>query len=189
MADNPNPHMTPLARPRVGSARRQTLMLTYLDSNMKPPEEILQGAIYNATQTCRTSLSDCIQFEELMKNEWAENRLADFNLWASGVGASVTGKASLDARLATRPDARDVVANLLQVLTGAIEECKALGERIIAQILKKQLLLTVDKSEDLLRLVTLVMTAIRAQIPKKILHGPFLPGQMTPSQIQTWRPD
>ncbi|KAJ4024603.1 WD repeat-containing protein 88 [Fusarium irregulare] len=93
---------------------------------MKPTEEILQGAIYNATQTCRTSLSDCIQFETLMKNEWAENRLADFNLWASGVGASVKGKASLDARLATRPDARDVVANLLQVLTGAIEECKAL---------------------------------------------------------------
>ncbi|KAF5700463.1 calcium calmodulin-dependent kinase [Fusarium mundagurra] len=88
---------------------------------MKPLEESFQGAIYSATQICRKSLSECIEVEELMQNEWAENRLADFNLWASGLGASVQGRASLDARLALRPDARDAVANLLQVLTDAIE--------------------------------------------------------------------
>ena len=121
-----------------------------------------------------------------MQNEWAENRLADFNLWASGVGASVQGKASLDARLATRPDARDAVANLLDVLTGAIGECKELGESIIAQIPMKRLSLTVDKLKDLLRTVILVaMTVIPGQITKKILHVLSLPGQMTPSQIQT----
>ncbi|KAF4946044.1 hypothetical protein FGADI_11481 [Fusarium gaditjirri] len=88
---------------------------------MNPQEESLQGAIYSASQICRKSLSECIEVEELMQNEWAENRLADFNLWASGLGASIQGRASLDARLALRPDARDAVANLLQVLTDAVE--------------------------------------------------------------------
>ncbi|RFN45479.1 calcium/calmodulin-dependent protein kinase [Fusarium flagelliforme] len=94
---------------------------------MKPPEDSLQGTIYSATQACRKSLRECLEVGELMQNEWAENRLADFNLWASGLGASVQGRASLDARLASRPDARDAVANLLQVLNGAVKDCQALG--------------------------------------------------------------
>jgi hypothetical protein len=147
---------------------------------MKPPEE----AIYNATQICRKALNECLEVKELMKNEWAENRLADFNLWASGLGASVRGRASLDARLASRPDARDAVENLLQVLTGAIEDCKALGERTITQM---RLLLTTDKFEALLRAPVLVaMKIVRGPIQKKILHGRFLPGLMTPSRTQMW---
>jgi len=94
---------------------------------MKPPEEV----IYNTTPICRKSLSDCIDSEKLMQNEWAENRLADFNLWASGLGVLVHRRASLNARLALRPDARDAVANLLQVFTVAVEGCKALGDRVI----------------------------------------------------------
>lgn len=94
---------------------------------MKP-----QGAIYNATDACRKGLAKCVDIEELMQDEWAENGLADFNLWASGVGASALGRASLDARLALRPDARDTIANLLQVLTAAVEECKSLGKSTLA---------------------------------------------------------
>ncbi|RGP78855.1 calcium calmodulin-dependent kinase [Fusarium longipes] len=90
--------------------------------------ESLERAIYDASSLCRRSLAECIEIEELMRNEWAENRLADFNLWASGIGASVHGKASLDARLASRPDARDAVANLLQVMNSAVEECKAAAQ-------------------------------------------------------------
>jgi len=62
-----------------------------------------------------------------MKDEWAENRLADFNLWASGIGASARNRASLDARLAVRPDARDVIASLLRLLNSVVEECMILG--------------------------------------------------------------
>lgn len=146
-------------------------------------------AIYSATQTCRQPLSDCILLENLMQTEWAENCLADFNLWVSDIGASVQEKASLDARLTTRPDTRDAVANLLDVLTGTIGECKDLGKSIMTQIPIKRLSLTVNKLEDLPRSVILVaMTVIPGQTTKKILHVVSLPGQMIPSQIQTWRP-
>lgn len=62
-----------------------------------------------------------------MQEEWAENRLADFNLWASGIGASARNRASLDARLALRPDAQDIIANLLRLLNTVVEECMVLG--------------------------------------------------------------
>ena len=63
-----------------------------------------------------------------MTDEWAENRLADFNLWASGIGASARGRASLDSRLALKPEAREVIANLLRLLAGVVDECKKLGQ-------------------------------------------------------------
>lgn len=63
-----------------------------------------------------------------MKDEWAENRLADFNLWVSGIGASARGRASLDSRLALRPEVREVIVNLLRLLAGVVDECKRLGQ-------------------------------------------------------------
>ena len=67
----------------------------------------------------------------------------------------------MDGILATRPDARGAVANLIDVVTGAIGEFKDLGESMIAQIPIKRLSLTVNKLEDLLRPVILVtMTVI-----------------------------
>ena len=87
-----------------------------------------QRAIFNATAACRKSFIACQDVDGLMKAEWAENRLADFNLWASGTGASGRSRASLDARLALRPDARDVITNLLLLLNTAVEECIALGK-------------------------------------------------------------
>jgi hypothetical protein len=87
-----------------------------------------QPVILEATAACRKSLVKCLKVEELMKNEWAENRLADFNLWASGIGASASNRASLDARLALKSDARDIIANLLRLLNTVVEECILLGK-------------------------------------------------------------
>ncbi|PFH61505.1 hypothetical protein XA68_17162 [Ophiocordyceps unilateralis] len=86
-----------------------------------------QPTIYDATASCRKALVECQGFELLMKNEWAENRLADFNLWASGIGASVRNRTSLDSRLGLRPDARDIVTNLLQLLQAEAEGCMKLA--------------------------------------------------------------
>jgi hypothetical protein len=83
--------------------------------------------VFDATAACRESFVKCQKVEGLMKEEWAENRLADFNLWASGIGASARNQASLDARLALSPDARDVIANLLRLLNTVVEECMILG--------------------------------------------------------------
>lgn len=86
--------------------------------------------IFLATAACIQSLTDCLPVEALGKDEWAENRLADFNLWASGIGASTRSRASLDARLALRPEVREVIANLLRLLAATVDECKKLGEII-----------------------------------------------------------
>lgn len=63
-----------------------------------------------------------------MDGGWAENRLADFNLWASGVGASATTQASLDWRLHYQPKARIVLVSLLVALKEFVEQCNDLGE-------------------------------------------------------------
>lgn len=83
----------------------------------------VEPSISQATSACREQFSRCLGVEQLMINEWAENRSADFNLWASGIGASAPGRASLDARLMREPAARTIVANLLELLTATILQC------------------------------------------------------------------
>ncbi|KAJ6024228.1 hypothetical protein N7540_005025, partial [Penicillium herquei] len=80
--------------------------------------------IAEVVKTCVDGLVECLAVEALMENEWAENRLADLNLWISGTGALARGRASLDHRLATRPEAREVVLNSLRLLGSMIDECK-----------------------------------------------------------------
>lgn len=84
-------------------------------------------SIFHASNACRQSFEDCLTITSLIHNEWAENRLAEFNLWAAGVGASVKQRASLDVRLALETEVRDVVTNLLITLRAFIEECRKLG--------------------------------------------------------------
>jgi hypothetical protein len=64
----------------------------------------------------------------LMHQEWAENRLADFNLWASSAGASATGKASLDYRLRENLDAHTILINLLSMLRILVQKCISQGK-------------------------------------------------------------
>lgn len=87
-----------------------------------------RGSIWNAASACRQVLEECLNIADLKKQEWAENRLADFNLWASGVGALADGKLSLDERLAPRPGAKVVVEDLLQFLAEAVRKCISTGE-------------------------------------------------------------
>jgi hypothetical protein len=91
------------------------------------------SAIYNATEDCRKSFQRCLAIQELMVDEWAENRLADFNLWAAGLGASAKPELSLDTRLSNDPGAREVVIGLLLTLKAYIEQCEQLGKVHIVQ--------------------------------------------------------
>ena len=83
--------------------------------------------IFEATHKCLRSFTECLEVKTLAKDEWAENRLADFNLWISGTGALAPSRASLGSRLAHRPEVCDVIANLLDLLTGVVDECRKLG--------------------------------------------------------------
>lgn len=86
-----------------------------------------QPTIFEITAECRKSFTECQHIAVLQDGEWAENRLGDFNLWASGIGASARYKASLDARLALSPDARGVVVDILQLLKSLLDKCMLLG--------------------------------------------------------------
>ena len=106
----------------VGVAAGATTFTGYQDPLIKA-----QRSIFDAATVCRQSLEDCLDIPSLMEHAWAENRLADFNLWAAGVGALARQKASLDKRLALQPDALAVVVNLLILLIELVERCKELG--------------------------------------------------------------
>ncbi|KAM0245095.1 hypothetical protein ACHAQJ_010649 [Trichoderma viride] len=84
-------------------------------------------AISEVTAECLQSFTDCLAVESLAKDEWAENRLADFNLWVSGTGASAQKQASLESRLALEPEAYGVILSLLDQLTEAVDQCKTLA--------------------------------------------------------------
>ncbi|UKZ70729.1 uncharacterized protein TrAtP1_011700 [Trichoderma atroviride] len=87
----------------------------------------MDKTISQASADCLQSFTDCLAVESLGKDEWAENRLADFNLWVSGTGASAQKRASLDSRLALEPQAREVILTLLNHLAEAVNRCKALA--------------------------------------------------------------
>ncbi|KAJ4860087.1 hypothetical protein T069G_05075 [Trichoderma breve] len=61
-----------------------------------------------------------------MEYEWAENSLANFRLWAAGLGV-FAGKDSLDERLSVDLFTRDLIKNFLILLKGLIDNCKALA--------------------------------------------------------------
>ncbi len=94
-------------------------------------ETTITRHIFNATASCRGSLHECLLVEALKEHGWAENRLADFNLWAAGVGASAPTQASLDWRLHFQPEARTVLTNLLVTLKGFVDQCRELGKASI----------------------------------------------------------
>lgn len=81
------------------------------------------STISEAVAACRLVFRTATTVPRLMQQEWAENRLADFNLWAIGAGASNTGKASLDHRLRANPEAHTILLNLLLMLKILLQKC------------------------------------------------------------------
>lgn len=80
--------------------------------------------IYHATKGCISGFETCLSIKPLMKEHWAENRLADLNLWASHVGALASPDASLDQLLRFQPGRRLVLINLLLTLRELIRDCR-----------------------------------------------------------------
>ncbi|KAM6529683.1 hypothetical protein FALCPG4_007812 [Fusarium falciforme] len=85
------------------------------------------GSIFEATQATRRTLERCKSVEVQMVQDWAENRMLDFNLWAAGIGASSTSQSSLDKRLASQPAVRSVVLGLFSALKTLAQDCLDLG--------------------------------------------------------------
>ncbi|KAE8320572.1 hypothetical protein BDV39DRAFT_211546 [Aspergillus sergii] len=87
-----------------------------------------QFAIYDATLACYQVFRGSVTVPIL--EEWAENCLADLNLWAYGAGAVKVGEASLDARLSSNLDAKVFVVNILRMLRGFVEKCVEIGSEM-----------------------------------------------------------
>lgn len=95
----------------------------------------LGSSISDIAQKCRDAFDACLALPALMEQEWAENRLADFNLWASGSGAFAKEKASLDSRLTMDYDAKNLVVNLLITLLFCVGKCQKHGNEDFVRFL------------------------------------------------------
>ncbi len=85
--------------------------------------------IASATKACLNNFEKCLSVAALRRDEWAENRLAEFHFWINSVGALATSKASLDARLqvANETQVHFTVLKLLNLLNTLLGRCISTG--------------------------------------------------------------
>lgn len=86
-------------------------------------------SVASLTIRCMAAFSDCQKNASLLRNQWAENRLADFSLWAHGVGALAASQASLDAKCQSEPSTLMVVKMNLLMLEQSLNQCVDCAER------------------------------------------------------------
>lgn len=91
------------------------------------PASSLGTNIRDIASQCRALLRECSKLPKLKEDEWAENRLAEFNLWTANSGVFGGDRASLDARLALQPEVISVFIGLLTVLNERLTQCQYFG--------------------------------------------------------------
>lgn len=74
----------------------------------------VQPLIQRRTEACQDLFKEFVA--TYPADEWFENRQADFQLWSSGLGASIRGKASLDHRVKDHPKTRHMICDYLDGL-------------------------------------------------------------------------
>ncbi|KAK8099658.1 D-serine dehydratase [Apiospora kogelbergensis] len=80
--------------------------------------------IAEPASVCRVSFLDCLACADLMKLEWAENRLADFDLWALDFMRYHT---PVDGRPSPDDHTRNVIVHVLKLLHSCIQQCLSLA--------------------------------------------------------------
>jgi hypothetical protein len=79
-------------------------------------------------KSCHTVFEHCLARSCLARNDWAQNRHADFNLWDARSGA-MSGKTDfLSLRLRSRPRLLALVRNILVILNTSLEDCLTADE-------------------------------------------------------------
>lgn len=76
----------------------------------------LETPLQHAGKACQQAIESCEAIEPLMHQQWARNRLIDFNRWAAGVGLFASRKNALDYRLAQYPDVTRVLLSIMKIL-------------------------------------------------------------------------
>lgn len=85
--------------------------------------DLNKRSVADLTRTCRSAFNRCLTHHGLQKNQWAENRCADFSLWADGVGALAASRASLDSRFQSQPSELTLVKGTLVMLQDFLDQC------------------------------------------------------------------
>lgn len=80
------------------------------------------------TESCTSKFEQLLAIQKPRRIELLESRLADFNLWADGVGALAKPGASLDSRLQGRVDDLALVKNVLIMLADSLDYYTGLAE-------------------------------------------------------------
>ncbi|KAI4657230.1 uncharacterized protein J4E79_007847 [Alternaria viburni] len=86
------------------------------------------ATIRAVTQECQQEFRTCAEVPALTEKHWAENRLADFNLWGAWVGASAEEPNSLELHLYHDSEAQKVVISTLSILIAWLRKCKEVAE-------------------------------------------------------------
>lgn len=85
------------------------------------------AGIRHKTETCQSLFEDCQQYPALSEGDWIDQMSAKFNWWSLGIGAGKSGHSSLDHRVRTRDDVRNILVSLLDSLTTSLRNCIKIG--------------------------------------------------------------
>lgn len=122
---------------------------------------LTSGSVATLTDKCITNFERLLDFG--IDTELLENALADFTLWADGVGALAQPGASLDSRLKERPDDMSLVKSILAMLFSFLDELAqiSLRENSIngrGRLVRNDMLWSIESS---LKNLSLIGVAIR----------------------------
>ena len=87
-------------------------------------EEAQRVSLEGQALVCRGVFERCMSEVDLSVKRWLELRLVDFMLWADGLGALISGRASLDNRLTDRPDLKNVIGTILEHLGKGVNDLR-----------------------------------------------------------------
>lgn len=85
-------------------------------------------SIQALTTSCSSKFEELLALQNQSRTERLETRLADFNLWADGVGALAKPGFSLDTRLKGRVNDLALVKNVLFMLADSLDYLASLSE-------------------------------------------------------------
>lgn len=90
------------------------------------------SGIQRRTLECQALFESCQKNSHLSGDDWIDKMSAEFNWWSLGIGAAKGGHSSLDYRVQTRDDVRNVLVNLLDSLATSLAKYIGAGLSIFA---------------------------------------------------------
>jgi hypothetical protein len=85
------------------------------------------GQVRKRTETCQTLFTRCLSIPIFTELDWFDNRQGEFNLWTAGLKAATIGTSSLDHRVRDSPEVRELICDLLDGLSEALEHLLQTG--------------------------------------------------------------